>query len=187
MTSVKEVVLSSGRTGYRFVLDVSVTGRRRQITRTYSTYEEAAERLAEYVAARDKRRRPEGTFAVVDLFVDGLCHPMCVFAWGSEKDDCICACAGRFHGNLTELHANWAQMEIAGPARKRRQRSARLTPEMRVKVLTLHAEALVTPAYRFRPATYIREQLAAGGAVVTQAQVNSWLQVARRNGAMPTT
>jgi hypothetical protein len=187
MTRVREVRIGAGEARYQFVVDMGTgLGKRQQVTRRYRTREEAEERLAAYLAARKEWRQPSGGVLVTDLFLERRCHPMCVFALGVEADDCACVCEGRFHGRLTELRCDWAYLETAPVRSKSTSKRARpMSPDVRRRVLALREEALAHPYYRYKPAAFIREELAKEGVEVTQTQVNGWFQHLRGIGVLP--
>ena len=186
--TIKEVRGRGGRTRYRFVVDAASGrgGKRKQITKTCDSREEAEHQLATYRVARDKWRDPDGGVLLTDLFRAGECHPKCVFAWGSEEEGCECACDGAFHGRLSELSCDWAYLRVA-PVRARTasRRAMPITRDQLLRVLDLRAQALSHPLDRRRPAAYIRERLAAQGVTATTDQINNWIAYARRNGILP--
>lgn len=201
--AVKEIVTGSGKVRYRFVVTVGMkqrvnkaTGRPLrddkgqlvmvpdQRTRTFDGREEAEKALEEYQRARAAWRDRTGETLVTDLFAQRLCHPMCVFAWGTEEDGCECTCVGRYHGKLSELTCDWAFLDVA-PVRARAQqtRAKPASRDLRERVGVLYGVALRDPVQRTRPAAFVCEHLAGEGVTVTRQQVNNWISYARRRSS----
>lgn len=171
---------------WTYVVDAATIGKkRRQITKSiFATAEEAKEARDRMVEARGAWKKQSGEVCVGDLFAQGICHPMCVHAWGTEEDECECACGGRYHGRLVGLRVNWEVLRLPPPQRTEGSRRRKpIDSGTRQRVMELRARALGDPSWRYRPATYVREQLAKEGIAATVTQINGWFQWERRKAA----
>lgn len=187
MRTIKEIQ-SNGRTRYRFVIDVGKkkNGKRDQRTFTYDSREDAEvamERMAAAVkdrlaVAKVKDEAAAEWIVPVELFKNGICHPMCLHAWGTEEEQCVCACGGELHGQLADHHlpAAWLGIRpVRSKKESQRHRARAIRPEVLARIGVWWEEAGRDLTWRYRRAYFVQERLAEIGMRATVKQIYAWV------------